>query len=399
MERTLTRILCVDDEPHVLDGLTRNLRRHFTVVTAPSGAAGIEVLERDEPFAVVVSDMRMPGMDGAAFLARAKEVSPDSVRVLLTGQADLQAAIAAVNEGNIFRFLSKPCPPEQLIPALEAAAEQHRLVTAERVLLQQTLHGSIKTLTDILALASPVAFGRATRVKQQVTKLAAHLGAPVWELEVAAMLSQVGCITLPPQTAEKIYHGRELTPAERQMVEQLPAIAGQLLTNIPRLEAVRDALVYQSKRFDGVGPPADRVRGAAIPLGARVLKLLLDFDALEAQGVAAEMAIDTLRGREGWYDATVLDAFAEILGRSRGTGEMREMRLRDVRPGMAFAEDVTTRTGVLLIARGQEVTVSLLERIRNFSEHIGVKEPVRMILAGGGAGEPGRAALPVATVA
>jgi DNA-binding NtrC family response regulator len=114
--------------------------------TATSGKAGLERLSSDGPFAVVVSDMRMPEMNGAAFLAQVRERAPDTVRVLLTGQADLDSAIAAVNEGQIFRFLTKPCAPEMLISSLRAAEEQHRLITAERVLLEQTLHGAVKAL-------------------------------------------------------------------------------------------------------------------------------------------------------------------------------------------------------------------------------------------------------------
>src|SRR5918911_2964995 len=165
------RVLCVDDEPNVLEGLRRTLGGHYRVRTAVGGAAGLEAIEREGPFAVVVSDLRMPEMDGVAFLSRVRQRSPDTVRVLLTGQADLDAAIAAVNEGHIFRFLSKPCAQPVLFQALAAAEEQYRLITAERVLLEQTLYGSIKALTDILALAVPSAFGRAVRAKAHLSEL------------------------------------------------------------------------------------------------------------------------------------------------------------------------------------------------------------------------------------
>src|SRR5262249_60092556 len=150
---------------------------------AVGGAAGLELIAREEPFAVVVSDMRMPGMDGAAFLTRVREIAPDATRVLLTGQADLDAAIAAVNRANIFRFLTKPCPPDVLASALTDAVNLHRLVTSERVLLQETLLGSVKMLTDVLALANPAAFGRATRAKQHARRTAAQLDlADRWQL-------------------------------------------------------------------------------------------------------------------------------------------------------------------------------------------------------------------------
>jgi response regulator RpfG family c-di-GMP phosphodiesterase len=381
MEDGRPRILCVDDEQMVLDGLSRTLRQHFAVSTALGGEAGLAQIAAGVPFEVVVSDMRMPGMNGAAFLRAVRAQSPDTVRMLLTGYAELDAAIAVVNEGHIFRFLTKPCAPEELIRSLRAGVEQYRLVTAERVLLEQTLRGCVKTLTEILALASPTAFGRASRVKQHVSALAAlrpDAGDP-WQLEVAAMLSQIGCVTLPAQTAEKLYLGQELTRPERDMVDHLPATASQLLANIPRLEAVRAILTYQDKRFDGTGPPPDGQRGERIPIGARLLKVVLDYDALESRGITGREALDTLRGRTGWYDPGMLQAFAEMLGHANQAGKVVEARLRDLRIGMIFAEDLTSRTGMLLIARGQEVTPSLLNRIRNFSESVGPREPVRML--------------------
>ena len=186
------RILCVDDQPNVLAALERTLRERHDVVTAVGAAAGLTRLERAGPFADVVSGLSMPGMDGVAFLGRVRQRAPETVRVLLTGQADVTGAMAAVNEGQIFRFLLKPCAPDALGKALSAAVEQHRLVTAERVLLEQTLHGCIKALTDLLAIAQPASFGRASRLKRLVERLAVELGVPDrWQVEIAALRSQV----------------------------------------------------------------------------------------------------------------------------------------------------------------------------------------------------------------
>jgi len=133
------RILCVDDEPRVLEGLQRVCHHSFTVETAGSGAEALALLDRGAVFEVIVSDMQMPQMNGVALLAEFRTRAPDTIRVLLTGQADINGAIAAVNDGQIFCFLSKPCPAETLIAALEGAVAQHRLVSAEKVLLEQTL--------------------------------------------------------------------------------------------------------------------------------------------------------------------------------------------------------------------------------------------------------------------
>ncbi|MEA2639519.1 MAG: hypothetical protein QOF51_913 [Chloroflexota bacterium] len=370
-------ILMVDDEPNLLAGLTRILGRHFKVTTAVGGPAGLEAIERAGPFEVVVSDMRMPGMDGATFLGHVRRMTPDTTRMLLTGQTDIQSAIAAVNEGQIFRFLSKPCDSTVLVKSLEAAAEQYRLVTSERVLLEQTLLGSIKALTEVMALADPLAFGRATRAQQYVSQLADGLESKDrWQLDVAAMLSQIACITLPRETQAKVYYGRALTDGEQVLVDRLPAVASKLLANIPRLEPVRQILTYREKRFDGSGQPRDSVRGEQIPWGARVLKIVLDFDVLQSQGLSAQVAMDALRGRLGWYDREILETFAALRGATARSNEVREISIREVSSGMVFVDDVKTTSGTLLIARGHEISPELLERIRNLSRNTEIAEPV-----------------------
>lgn len=143
------RILCVDDEKNVLEGLTRTLRSLYNVETAVGGPQGIDAMKTRGEFAIVISDLRMPQMTGVQFLKEARSIAPSTVRVLLTGQGDMEAAIGAVNDGNIFRFLTKPCPTDVLVNALAASTEQYRLVTSERVLLEQTLRGSIEALTEI----------------------------------------------------------------------------------------------------------------------------------------------------------------------------------------------------------------------------------------------------------
>lgn len=169
------KILCVDDEPNVLNAYQRALRKEFQIETAVGGAPGLAAIDSQGPYAVIVTDMQMPGMDGIQFLAQVKEKSPDSIRIMLTGNADQHTAIEAVNEGNIFRFLTKPCPPEVLAKTLKAGLQQYRLVMVEKELLEKTLRSSIQVLTDILSLVNPTAFSRASRVQRLVCALAAKL--------------------------------------------------------------------------------------------------------------------------------------------------------------------------------------------------------------------------------
>lgn len=375
-----TTILCVDDEPNVLDGLSLHLRRRYNVLTASSGAAGLQTISRDRTVAVIISDMRMPGMDGATFLGRARHDLPDAVRILLTGQAEMTAAIAAINEGQIFRFLTKPCPPPAIVAAVDAAVEQNRLITCERVLLEQTLHGSIKALTDILALANPICFGRATRIKQLVTELANKLEIPdKWQLEVAAMLSQLGYIALPADTVEKIYFGRPLTDAEQKMVARAPGLTEQLVRNIPRLEVVAELLETASKPRKKLEPGSGEPRKQQIDLAAQALRIALDFDDLEVQGSAMSLAIGTLKARPDRYEPRVVDALTEIRSAKGPVSEVREVSLALLTVGMVFVDDVKTHGGTLLVARGFEVTAGFVERARNFQSGT-VKEPLRVLL-------------------
>src|ERR1035438_5734524 len=154
-------VLLVDDELDLLTGLARALRPEpFNLVVATSGPLALDLLRSRGPFAVIVSDLRMPGMDGVELLGRARTVCPDTVRMLFTGQLDTDMAIAAVNKGAIFRFIAKPCLRTAMALILQGGVEQYNLITAQRVLQEQTLHGTIKALTDILALVSPLAFGQ-----------------------------------------------------------------------------------------------------------------------------------------------------------------------------------------------------------------------------------------------
>ena len=376
----LVKILCVDDEPQVIDGLSLHLRREYAVTAAHSGPEGLVALGEKGPFAVVLSDMRMPGMDGASFLAQVREQSPDTVRMLLTGNTDQQTAVAAVNDGQIFRFLSKPCPPDQLRSAFKAATEQHRLITAERVLLEQTLHGSIKTLVDVLSLTNPSSFGRAMRVKKHVSELAEKLQLTErWQVEVAAMLSQLACITLPTETVEKLYYGQPLSDEEKESVSRLPRVTEQLLSNIPRLEAVRGILAKSAKQYLRSGATREGPEKHIIDCGAHILRVVLDFDALEAQGNSAVLAIDTMRGRTQCYDAVTLEAFANIRCSGVQKDEVRELPLTAIREGMVLADDLKMSNGTLLAARGYEVTTSFVERARHFRAGT-VKGLVRVIV-------------------
>jgi response regulator RpfG family c-di-GMP phosphodiesterase len=364
-EKQPAQILCVDDEPNVLEGLSMHLQRNHAVFTATNGREALELLREKPNIAVVISDMRMPQMDGATFLAKARQLAPQAVRILLTGQTELESAISAVNDGQLFRFLTKPCPPSSLLRAVDDAIEQHKLVTAERILLEQTVHGSIKALTDVLALVDPVSFGRANRIKRLVVELCSQLGITErWYIEVAAMLSQLGHMTLPAETVQKLETGEALDAQERQMVARLPTVVDQLIGSIPRLEPVRELLIG-ALRDSPARPLALSGAGQQKRVAASVLRIALDYDQLETKGVRGPALVVELRTRAERYETPVLDALAKLRERPSSEPELRWVTLSALRVGMVFAQDLRSKTGILLAARGFEVTDGFIERVRN----------------------------------
>ncbi|HKX30787.1 MAG TPA: HD domain-containing phosphohydrolase [Blastocatellia bacterium] len=373
------KILCVDDERNVLEAYQRSLRKEFEIEIATGAAEGLEAVANRGPFAVIVSDMRMPHMDGIRFLARVKEVSPDSVRIMLTGNADQQTAIQAVNEGSIFRFLNKPCSPQNLAVALNAAIHQYRLTVAEKELLEKTLIGCVQVLTEILSMVNPTAFGRASRVRRMVSQLAEVLKIrDTWQVEVAAMLSQVGCISIPEEILNRLYYGHVLDNDELKMIQAHPQIGYDLLKHIPRLEGVAEIVAYQEKLFNGQGLPNDHRRGAELPIGARILKVALDFDKMLQGRRNASEVLETIQKRSGLYDPAVVDALRSILS-TENLYEMKYVRINDLSPNMLLAEDIFSVKGVLLIPNGQPINPSLCLRLKNFRDSGAINEPIKVL--------------------
>lgn len=374
------RILLVDDDNNILDAFQRNLRYKFELVTATNGIDGISMLNEQGPFAVIVSDYRMPNMDGIQFLSKARQIAPDTVRMMLTGQADLQVAIDAVNEGNLFRFLSKPCPTNAFVKALTAGVEQYKLVTAERELLEKTLKGSVKILIDILSILNPVAFSQSSRIRLLTRKLAVRLRIKhLWEIELASMLSLIGCISIPWDILEKKYQGKELSSRENEIFLAHPEVGQSLLINIPRFERIAEAVAYQEKHYDGGGVPSDNRNGVNIPISARLLKVAMDFNILLGTGIARDRAFQMMSTKHNIYDPDIMAALeAEILSVKEGY-TLKAVALKDITTGMVLADDVRDKKGSLLIPREQEITDVLKIRLLNFTRFSSVAEPIKIL--------------------
>ena len=376
------KILCVDDDANILAAYQRNLRKQFTIDAAPGGEQALAAMEAQGPYAVVVADMQMPGMNGIQFLLKAKEKTPDTVRIMLTGNADQQTAMEAVNKGHVFQFLTKPCPPEMLAMALEAGIKQHRLVTAERDLLEKTLSGSIKVLTDILSMMDPQSFGRGELLRDYTRTFVKSLKInQTWEFEVAAMLSQIGFVTIPPGVIQKARAGHGLSGQEKDMLTQVPTIGAELLSNIPRLDNVAKIVLYQNKNYDGSGFPVDSVAGEDIPVGSRILKVLSDLLQLETKETPKATALSLMQNRTGLYDPRVLDAafacFDVYLPHATSVKSSgHSIGFKDLQTGHVLISNIETSDGMMIVTAGNKISPLLLQKLRNFAAISGIKEPI-----------------------
>jgi hypothetical protein len=311
----------------------------------------------------------MPDMTGVEVFEKAQELCPETTRVLLTGDADLHGAMGAINQGNVFRFLLKPCPPDDLRATIGAATEQHRLVLAERELLQATVVGCVDALMDTLSMAQPDLFSRAGRLRRLVERLCRTLRVDNgWQVEMAAQMGEIGAITLPPSAIAALDGGTPGTAAEAKMLANLPKLADGVLARIPRLEAVREIVRYQLPTDRSpFGPLADEA-----PEGAHLLQAVREYDALVWRGMPPDLALATLSFRKIHSDTTLL-GIAEAAGMRLPTESVREIGIGELTVGQELAGDLYSARGILLVSRGQVVNERLLVRVQNYEMTTGLQ--------------------------
>ncbi len=373
------RILMVDDDERVLASYHRSLRMNYELDIALGGTQAMQAVEEHGPYAIVVADMQMPGMNGVQLLEQVQDHAPDTVRIMLTGNADQHTAVEAVNRGNIFRFLNKPCAIPDLSRVLEAGLEQYRLVNAEKELLDKTLSGAVKVLSDLLAMVDPVSFVWTQQAMDYALTLGRMLGErDSWALALAVMLGPIGRVTVPRPLLEKMQSGQPLTPDEQSVLTRVPEIGSNLITRIPRLESVAKLILYQAKSYNGSGFPHDNVEGEAIPLGARILNAVYGFVELEQQRRSAIVAIEEMKLRRGRYDSKVLTALEELVIPVAEPQPRHPIQVTADRlvPDMVLVKPVNTADGVLLFAEGARLSASHIEKLQNFACLFGLQGPL-----------------------
>ena len=381
------RILFVDDEEKILNGMEKMLfrqRKHWDIQFCNSGAAALEAIKK-ESFDVVISDMRMPGMDGIQCLEQVYKLTPNTVRMMLTGNTDLDTAIQAVNQGNVFRFLTKPCEAQTLVDMIKAGIRQFQLISAEKELLNKTLSGSVKLLTEILTMVDPQTFKHSLWMRDSVRSVVRQLNvANAWEIMLAAMLGEIGHITLPEELAEKMRQNEQnLSANEQETLMSLPEISHNLIRHIPRLEGVAQIIRYKNKNFDGSGFPSDGISGEDIPLGARIIHIFADAENHSSKGQSPIRIRQNMKEMPGRYDPQILDAVLSVFVSPHENTEQQEKKVSSVqtqqlRIGHKLLSNITTTKGEIVVARGQIISPAVLQKIKTVRELYGIQEPIKV---------------------
>jgi len=385
------RVLCVDDDAAVLRALRRVLAGTYDVAIAVGGLAGLEAIrDASAPFAVVITDLRMPELSGIGLLQCVRQQSPQTARVLLTGNADVASATAAVNAGEVFRFLTKPCAPDALLEAVGAACAHHQRVAAqlradgidtpqpdapdtphaapavEREHARsavpsrapsgsRTRGGSLSelvlALNAMLAAVHPVARTCAARIEWRASSMLERLDLGIDEhVRAAAALSQLGAISLSPEVAERIYGSLPLSAADAGIAAGIRARTSELIADVPAL-----ALARQIVWRDPQGDPADLASDTSeIELGTVIVDVACVLDDGQRKGRDVGRVLAELQLHHGERHAGLMDSLHAEIDSLAGHG-VRMLRLRDASPEMTLATDVFTPNGLLMACRGQRI--------------------------------------------
>ncbi len=315
------QVLFVDDEPLVLEGLRRSVHKEFLADLAGGPDEGLEKLRYAGPYAVVISDMHMPGMDGVEFLATVRILSPDSIRVMLTGDSELEVAMRAVNEGSIFRFLLKPANPEQILTALRAGVIQYRARCSEKEQLEVTVRaleqldvGTLTALARAIDAKSTWTAGHSERVTNLSMKIANAMGLPARDLQIVhrgGLLHDIGKIGTPPTILDK---PGKLEPEQMKVMQDHVKVGVRILEPVPCFREILPIVAQHHEWFDGGGYPAG-LAGEDISLLARILAVADSYDAITSdrpyrKGMPKQQALEILENKAGTqFDPMVIEVF------------------------------------------------------------------------------------------
>lgn len=355
------RILLVDDDVALLSSLKRNLCFDYDVTTAASGQEALELMA-GERFSVIVTDMRMPRMDGIQFIAEARKTASDSVYIMLTGNQDVQTAMKAVNDGHVFRFLNKPCEIAEIRRALDAGLQQHKLIHAEKELLQNTFVASVNVLTDVLDALRPDVVEQSHRIDAVMRACEEALGfCGNWQYRMAARLSLVGLALQPATQQAQFEQLRPCDPECGRLLKEATATTARLIERIPRLQGLVEIL-----RFPVTGKmqfTAHDVEQCSPALGATLLRIATHWTMLMAGGNHPMSSLVALQLAFPQLPAAIADALLTLEGND-ALDAPEKVALDDLAVGMVLADDVLSEDGAVLLRSGRRLTLAIIEKLR-----------------------------------
>jgi hypothetical protein len=280
--------------------------------------------------------------------------------------------MSALAEGDIFRFLKKPCSPEMLAKNIHAGIGQYNLITVEKTLLEKTLLGSIGIIMEILSIFNPEVFSQTIRLRNLAKKLVARLKLQnVWEIEMSVLLSQIGCITIPSEIIEKYYHGQILSEKENNMYYSHPISGHKFISKIPRLEKIAEGIKYQFVDY--------KTSGMQPNILSQFIKALTDYDLLIHKGKLPKTALEVMYSKENVYNVMILQALeAEVFQVMEGF-IVKSVKLEELTVGMVLADDLRSERNVVLIRKDSEISEVTLDRVLNFSHFEPIQEPVKIL--------------------
>ncbi len=365
----------IDDDRDILASYQVNFRKDLIVRIAENAVQAIEALEAEDDIGVIVSDYKMPDIDGVSLLKMLKQLYPDPIRIMITGYADLKTAINAVNEGSIFRFLTKPIPTPEFKTILQDALIQYNLKKNEKELLNNTLKGTLKLLIDLISLSLPQTLNPGTRSRAIARRIAQKMGIEeIWELEVASLLSYIGMLLLPHEIIEKKSRSVELSPSEKQIFRTHPELGSKLLKNIPRFENIANAILYQDENFAS-RDDAHR-KNDNIPLYSRIIRVANDYAYHLDSGNSPLEAYDNMLETYYYYDPEVLEILlSEVVGIDNSR-KIKQLKLSELKSGMVTAKAIKDERDTVLLAKDKEISEPLLVRLNQVSKIRNIIEPI-----------------------
>ena len=378
----MANILIVDDNEknrNVLQDLVVTLG-HIPFVSE-NGSTALTQMKKHLPD-IVLLDILMPKMDGYEVLNRMKaDKHSRHIPVIMISAVDEIKSVVRCIEKGADDYLTKPFNPTLLKSRIGACLEKYRLIKAKQEFLEKTLRGSIKVLTNTLSFLNPVAFGKASRKCRLVGKIAKEMKVKkTWELEIAAMLSPLGCITVPPVILDKISRGVQLLPKEEKIFSEHPKIGHDLIVNLPHLEKAAKIVANQNKHYDfDEKANLSSLNKIDVPFGVQILRVAKDFEAFISSGIKPAEALDKIRDKETDYNQSIVDALSSLVS-EKSAQETRYVKIEQLSVGTIFVENLKSTTGQLLCPKGTEIDGSLLSRIKNFSLEMEIVEPVKVIV-------------------